>query len=80
LLHDLKLSAWPERTGTWILPRSWDKPEDRLAIKLGFDLYGRIPSQMLAKVLVREITKTKGLLTKPASIAQAGTVRAGSSQ
>jgi hypothetical protein len=67
LTHDLKQTPpWPNRSGPWILPRSWDRSEDRIAIKLGFELYGRIPTQMLAEVLVREITKTKGLLTKPA--------------
>lgn len=81
LMHDLgHRPPWPERSGPWILPRSWDKSEDRISIKLGFELYGRIPTQMLAEVLVREITKTKGLKVRPADSAKSSSSTAGNTR
>jgi hypothetical protein len=81
LMHDFgPRPPWPERSGRWIVPRSWGKSEDRIAIKLGFELYGRIPTQMLADVLVREITKTKGLKVRPADSAKSSAPTAGSTR
>jgi hypothetical protein len=59
---------WPEHTGPWILPRSWDRPEDRVSITLGFELYRRMPTQMIPEVLVREIVRAKGILKEPANL------------
>lgn len=81
LMHDFgPRPPWPERSGPWILPRSWDKAEDRVAIKLGFELYGRIPTQMLAEVLVREITNATGLLTRPAPSVEASAPTSGATR
>jgi hypothetical protein len=79
LWHDLKQRPpWPERSGPWILPRNWDRPEDRIAIRLGFELFKSVPSQMIAEVLVRAIVKTKGLKVKPANVAPLSAPTAGS--
>lgn len=65
LRSDLRQGAqWPKGTGPWLLPRRWDRPEDRVTITLGMKLFRQMPKGVSAVVLVQSITKTEGLLKK----------------
>ena len=45
--------------------RRWDRPEDRVSIRLGADLYRRCPGLMTPPVLVRAIVNSHGILKRP---------------
>jgi hypothetical protein len=64
-VSDLRQGAqWPKGTGPWLLPRRWDRPEDRITIALGMKLHRQMPVGVTAAVLVQAITTTSGLLKK----------------
>jgi hypothetical protein len=58
---------WPKGSGPWLVPRSWDRLEDRVSISLGAELYRRKPLHIAPSELVHAIVHTTGLLTKSAS-------------
>jgi hypothetical protein len=58
---------WPRGSGSSMLPRRWDPPEDRISFSLGIKLWARQPDHIGAQTLVQAVISTPGLLTRPAS-------------
>jgi hypothetical protein len=58
---------WPRGTGPSMLPRRFDRAEDRASITLGTDLWTQYPDHLNAQMLVDAVTSSRDVLQKPAS-------------
>jgi hypothetical protein len=63
-VSDIKTQGWPKGTGPWLLPRRWDRPEDRISIGVGIQLYRQMSVSVTPDVLVKAVTTTPGLLRR----------------